>query len=86
MSLKHESEWSYLRPKTSPHVTENVVEVPYNERSNEGAQAADDELGDNLLGWVLRTWRESIFDEVGHPSDRTGQERAERDLMIDWVG
>jgi len=86
MSLKQESKRSYVRPKTPPHVTENVVKVPHNKRSNKGAQAADDELGDDLLGWVLRTWRESIFDEVGHPSDRTGQERAERDLMIDWVG
>jgi hypothetical protein len=86
VSFKHEAKWSYVRPKTSPHVTENVVQVPHNERSNKDAQATDDELGHDLLGWVLRTWWETIFDEVGHPSDRTGQEGAERNLMIDWVG
>ena len=86
MSLKYEAKGSYLRPKAPPHVTEDVVQVPNDERSNKGAQAADDELGHDLLGRVLRTWRETIYDKVGHPSNRTGQERAERNLMIDRVG
>ena len=57
MSFDQETEWRDLFAEISPHVAKDVVQIPDHKGGDKERHTSDDEVGDRLLGRVLRTGR-----------------------------